>query len=77
MKIFVLTSLMLAASVTAAPSFQKRQQKPSPKNLEEIAPPMKAFAVVDEKPITRETAKRQLVRYGPFSLPAAKVCIST
>lgn len=31
--------------------------------------------VTSAEPILRKTAKRDIIRYGPFTLPASKVCL--
>jgi hypothetical protein len=47
--------------------------KPPLKTMEELAPKIEPFVTVDVQPLLRPGAKRQLVRYGPFVMPASKV----
>lgn len=42
------------------------------KTMEQLAPKLTPFVIVDVEPQLRPTAKRQLVRYGPFVMPASK-----
>jgi hypothetical protein len=71
MNIFLIT--LLAIGVAAAP--QAPPSKAKPKTYDELAPVIHPAAVIDEKPLIKSNAKRQLVRYGPFDLPALKVCV--
>jgi len=43
------------------------------KTLEELAPFIKPAKVIDFPPEIRQTAKRQIIQYGPFEIPALKV----
>jgi hypothetical protein len=44
-----------------------------PKTFDELAPAIKPAGVKDAKPLIRPDAKRQLIRFGPWDVPAAKV----
>jgi hypothetical protein len=70
MKAFLIAVLAIGAA--AAP--QAPPPKSKPKTYEELAPVIQPAAVINEKPLIKPSAKRQLVRYGPFDLPALKVC---
>jgi len=69
-----LTSAILVAAVAATPMSQvKPASGPDSKTMDELAPLIKPSTMIDVEPITRKTAKRQLIRFGPFNLPAAQV----
>jgi hypothetical protein len=42
-----------------------------------VAPASKPVNIEEIKPRIRSTAKRQYIRYGPITLPASKVCLSS
>lgn len=63
--------ILLAIGAAAAP--QAPPPKAKPKTYEELAPVIHPAAVIDEKPLIKPSAIRQLVRYGPLDLPALKV----
>jgi hypothetical protein len=58
-----LSTIVLAFPQQAAPA----------KTLEQLAPFIKAASITEAKPLVRPTAKRQLVRYGPWDLPGVLV----
>lgn len=47
--------------------------RPPLKTMEQLAPKLEPHTIVDVEPQLRPSAKRQLVRYGPFIMPASKV----
>jgi hypothetical protein len=77
---FNILSFALAASVAALPVNEISQEtkiddatKPPLKTMEQLAPRIEPAVIVDVEPLLRAGAKRQLVRYGPFLMPASKV----
>jgi hypothetical protein len=84
MKHILLSCACLAALAAAAPSRLAPPSAPAPPNtqnaeaappktMDDVAPVIKPAVIVNAEPVIRQGAKRQLVRYGPFVLPAAKV----
>jgi hypothetical protein len=78
MKHILLSCVYLAATVVAAPPQPvspnpKDASAPPPKTMDEVAPVIRPAQIIDVNPMIRPNAKRQLVRYGPFVLPAPKV----
>jgi hypothetical protein len=78
MKHLFLSCAYLAALVSAAPPQPASQNTgdanaPPPKTMDDVAPVIKPVKIIDVEPLIRPGAKRQLVRFGPFTLPAAKV----
>jgi hypothetical protein len=71
MKLLTYQSILTVAWI-ARPSVAY-PQKPASKTLDELAPFIKVQSVRDDKPVIRPSAKRQLLRFGPWDLPAAKV----
>jgi hypothetical protein len=65
------------AALDAAPKMSKGASAPKakvkPKTVEEAAPIIKAANRVSQKPVLRESAIRELVRFGPFNLPPMNV----
>jgi hypothetical protein len=66
--------MVLALPQNAAPSTAASAPKPIEKSIEQLAPPMKAAKVIEQKPVLRPNAKRSLIQFGPFTLPASDVC---
>jgi hypothetical protein len=76
MQLFMLPSLALVAMISGA-AIEKRQGVAS---LGDIFSQLKGSSmspakIIDIAPVTRQNAKRQQVRYGPFTVPAQKVWI--
>jgi hypothetical protein len=44
-----------------------------PKTFDQLAPVIKVASVKEVTPLIRSDAKRQLIRFGPWEVPAAKV----
>jgi hypothetical protein len=65
------------AAPEAGPKMSKGAAAPKakakPKTVEEAAPIIKAANRVAQKPVLRESAIRELVRFGPFNLPPMNV----
>lgn len=49
-----------------------KENSPKGKSLDELASFIMPAKVVDAAPEIRSTAKRQIVQYGPFEIPAYK-----
>jgi hypothetical protein len=67
------------AAPATAPKMAKGAAAPKakakPKTVEEAAPIIKAANRISQKPVLRESATRELVRFGPFTLPPMNVRI--
>jgi hypothetical protein len=70
MKSSAFISLGLTLSIGSAASLQKRQ---SLATIAKAVPGIKPI-IIDAPPQIRKDAKRQLLRFGPFTLPPNKVC---
>lgn len=79
MRLNLLSIPLLATSVAAlpvndfAPEANVDESKPPLKTMAQLAPKIEPSVMVDVEPLIRAGAKRQLVRYGPFLMPASKV----
>jgi hypothetical protein len=67
-------------AIASAASISRRDGPPAfPKAnnafdmLERVAPNIKPVSVINEKPRLRPEALRKRIRFGPYTLPAAKV----
>jgi hypothetical protein len=75
MKSLVLTSFLLASIASGAvfhPLLERRMAQ-IPDLSAFMGAATKPAVVIDEKPQLRPNAKRQVLRFGPFTLPPLKV----
>jgi hypothetical protein len=79
MRLNLLSIPLLATSIAAlpvddfSPEANVDETRPPLKTMAQLAPKIKPAVIVDVEPLIRAGAKRQLVRYGPFNMPASKV----
>lgn len=77
MKGFVVLSLWLAAEVAASPLVVEKRQQSMISSILGMLPSSYKIApssIKELKPKLRDNAVRKVARYGPFVLPANKVC---
>jgi hypothetical protein len=77
MELTIFLSLALATLASGA-AVERRQGNGAP-GLEDLVPMLKGEKMgpaktIDVPPRVKPTAKRQQVRFGPFTLPPQKVC---
>ena len=65
----------MAAAKEPEPKAPTKVSPAQATSLEQLAPAVRPFKVIDSKPEVRQNAKRQLFRFGPYELPGSKVGI--